>query len=130
MTQTDTVCILKPITHFQKWNNMNTKLSITAIGMFAVILGMSMFSPAMAAKQGKFNVCHFEEEQIIPTDSNGDGVIDENDTPTVIPAEWKVININGNAVSAHVGVHGDGVNVDQLIDDTFTADDCLARNSV
>ena len=99
---------------------MNTKLSITAIGMFAVILGMGMFSPAMAAKQNKFDVCHFEEEQTI---DNGDG------TTTVIPAVWEVININGNALSAHIGVHGDGVNFDQLIDDTFTVDDCLLRNA-
>ncbi len=107
---------------------MNTKLSITAIGMFAVILGMSMFSPAMAAKQDKFDVCHFEEAYDVWTDLNGDGIVDEGEVET-IPAEWKVININGNALSAHVGVHGDGVNVDQLIDDTFTADDCLARNT-
>ena len=105
---------------------MNTKLSIAAIGMFAVIIGMSMFSPAMAAKQGKFDVCHFEEEQIILTDSNGDGVIDGSDTPIVVPAEWEVININGNALSAHLGKHGIGGNFDQLIG-TLTVDDCLAR---
>ena len=106
---------------------MNTKLSIVAIGMFAVILGMSMFSPAMAAKQGKFDVCHFEEEQTI---DNGDGTI------TVIPAEWKVININGNALSAHLGKHGVGGNFDQLIDDsaapalgTVSTTDCLARST-
>jgi len=115
---------------------MNTKLTLTAIAMFAVMMGLSMYSPAMAAKQDKFDVCHFEEEQIIPTDSNGDGVIDENDTPTVVPAEWVVININGNALSAHLGVHGDSVNVDQLIDDgdipaedTVSTADCLARNT-
>jgi len=114
---------------------MNTKLTLTAIALFAVTLGIGFLTPAMAAKDIKFDVCHFEEEQIIPTDSNGDGVIDENDTPTVVPAEWKVININGNALSAHLGVHGDGVNVDQLIDDsetpaedTVSTEGCLARN--
>lgn len=112
---------------------MNTKLSIAAIGLFAVILGMGALNPAMAAKEAKFDVCHFEEEQIIPTDSNGDGVIDENDTPTIIPAEWKVININGNALSAHVDVHTDGTYYDSIVndddlDDTNDSDDCLARN--
>ncbi|HXV38117.1 MAG TPA: hypothetical protein VD699_00885 [Nitrosopumilaceae archaeon] len=115
---------------------MNTKLTLTAIAMFAVMMSLSMYSPAMAAKEIKYDVCHFEEEQIILEDTNGDGVIDENDTPTVIPAEWKVININGNSLSAHLGVHGDGVNVDQLIDDsaepaedTVSTEDCLARNT-
>lgn len=116
---------------------MNKKLTLAAIAMFAVMMSLNMYSPAMAAKEQKYDVCHFEEEQVIPTDSNGDGVIDENDTPTVIPAEWEVININGNALSAHLGVHGDGVNVDQLIDDaeipaedTVSTEDCLARNTI
>ena len=97
---------------------MNTKLTLTAITLFAVIMGLSIFSPAMADKLGKSDVCHFEEAYTI---DNGDG------TTTDVPAEWKVININDNALSAHLGIHGVGGVFDQLIDATLTETDCLAR---
>jgi len=113
---------------------MNTKLSLTAITLFAVTMGIGFLTPALAAPLPKSDVCHFEEEEIIPTDSNGDGVIDEFDTPIVVPAEWKVININDNALSAHLDRHGVAGNFDQLIDDsatpaanTVSTTDCLAR---
>ena len=41
---------------------MNTKIAIAAIVMFAVILGMSAMSPAMAANNVKsVAVCHFDQ---------------------------------------------------------------------
>jgi len=45
---------------------MNSKLAITAIIMFAVIMGISALGPAMAAKAPKSDVCHFSEEEIDP----------------------------------------------------------------
>lgn len=116
---------------------MNTKTTISAIVMFAAVLGMVSFGPAFAAKESKQLICHFEPEYI-EYDTNGDGVVDEFDDPegVVVPAEWKVINVNGNALSAHVGVHTDGVDYDDLVDDSegtlddgdITTDACLARN--
>ncbi len=101
---------------------MKTTLSIAAIAMFAVMLGISSLSPAMAAKMDKIDVCHFAEEEIEIDPETGE--------ETVTPAEWKVININGNAQKAHVGKHTDGENFDELISDEFTVEDCLARNVV
>lgn len=46
---------------------MTTKLAITAVFMFAVVLGVGAIAPAMAAKadapgQNKVTICHFDEE--------------------------------------------------------------------
>ncbi len=49
---------------------------------------------------------------------------------TIIPAEWKIINISGNAEKAHVEKHTDGESFDGKISDEFTVEDCLARNIV
>lgn len=100
---------------------MKTTLVVAAIAMFAVMLGISAFAPAMAAKADKIDVCHFSEEEI---------VVDEFGNETIVPAEWKVININGNAQEAHVGKHTDGENFDELISEDFTVEQCLARNVV
>jgi hypothetical protein len=90
---------------------MNSKLAITAIVMFAVVMGIASMTPAMAAKN-KVDLCHYSAEEI---------VVDDLGVPTgeVIPEHWKIINIsqNGNAVNAHERNHaqdnGDG---------TFTPD--------
>lgn len=47
---------------------MTTKLAITAIFLFAVVLGVGAIAPAMAAKadapgQNKVTICHFDEEE-------------------------------------------------------------------
>ncbi|RDJ31932.1 MAG: DUF5011 domain-containing protein [Crenarchaeota archaeon] len=47
---------------------MTTKLAITAVFMFAVVLGVGAIAPAMAAKadapgQNKVTICHFDEEE-------------------------------------------------------------------
>jgi hypothetical protein len=101
---------------------MKTTFTIAAIAMFAVILGMGALSPAMAVKMDKIDVCHFAEEEIEVDPVTGE--------ETVTPAEWKVININGNAEKAHVGKHTDGESFDEKISDEFTVEDCLARNVV
>ena len=73
--------------------------------MFAVIMGISALGPAMAAKAPKSDVCHFSEEEIDPV------------TGAITPAQWIIININGNALKAHVDKHTDGTDFDFVIDD-------------
>jgi len=79
--------------------SMNRKLAITAIVMFAVVMGIASMTPAMAAKN-KVDLCHYSAEEI---------VVDDLGMPTgeVILEHWKIINIsqNGNAVNAHENNH-------------------------
>ena len=47
---------------------MTTKLAITAVFLFAVVLGVGAIAPALAAKdtapgQNKVSLCHFDEEE-------------------------------------------------------------------
>jgi len=90
---------------------MNRIQTIAAIAMFAVVLGMSAISPAMAAKN-KVDLCHYSAEEI---------VVDDLGVPTgdVILEHWKIINIsqNGNAVNAHENNHAQDNG-----DETFTPD--------
>ena len=92
-------------------------LSVFALGAMAV----GPADSALAAKMAKAPVCHFQ-------------------TGTVVEiAEWKIIEVNGNSLPAHLGDlehpgHGDGQFMDQLIDDsaapaagTVSSTDCLAR---
>ena len=99
---------------------MNTKLALTAITLFAVTIGIGFLTPALAAKEAKILVCHFQEAT---TDWSGNSV----------PALWTVISINQNAESAQVGVHTNGAGLyDSVVNDTDgdpdnDSDDCLAR---
>ena len=94
---------------------MNNKLTITAIVMFAVVMGIASMTPEMATKN-KVDLCHYSAAETILVDTDGDGV---GDTEQVIPEYWQIINIsqNGKSVNAHVSHHaqdnGDG---------TFTSD--------
>ncbi len=89
---------------------MNSKLALTAIVMFAVVMGIASMTPAMAAKN-KVDLCHYSAEETILVDTDGDGI---GDTEEIIPEHWKIINIsaNGKAVNAHESNHaqdnGDG----------------------
>jgi len=78
---------------------MNRILTISAIVMFAVVMGIASMTPAMAAKN-KVDLCHYSAEEI---------AVDDLGMPTgeVIPEHWKIINIsqNGNAVNAHENNH-------------------------
>jgi hypothetical protein len=78
---------------------MNRLLTISTIAMFAVVLGLGVLSPAMAAKEPKVDVCHFAEEET---------VVDSDGVETFIPAHWKIINISQKgADNGHVGHHTD-----------------------
>jgi len=101
---------------------MNKKLTLAAIAMFAVIVGMSALAPAMAAKQGKILMCHYDAI-----------TYDEFGTPISGTDDWIVISINQNAESAHAGIHTDGESYDFVVndddgDDTNDSQDCTDRN--
>ena len=103
---------------------MNRKIALTAIAMFAVILGMSAVAPAMAApgnpqSQATTQVCHLFEE-----------VVDDPNTPEdeTEAAHWGVLYTNTNgATNGHLK-HGDsliGDTTDPTADPpTITVDDC------
>jgi len=67
---------------------MNKTISLAAIAMFAVIMGMSAFAPAAMADANKVEICH--------TDPDGDGAGDE----TIY------VSGNGKSVEKHLA-HGD-----------------------
>jgi len=100
---------------------MNSKLAITAIVMFVVVMGIASMTPAMAAKN-KVDLCHYSAEETILVDTTGDGV---GDTEEVIPEHWKIINIsqNGNAVNAHENNHAQDNGVDEPKHDFQITDD-------
>jgi hypothetical protein len=86
---------------------MNSKIALTAIVMFAVIMGMSAIGPVMAApgnQQSKATtaVCHLFEEEI-----------DEITGEVISEAHWGVLYTSSNgATNGHLK-HGD-----LLIDDS------------
>jgi hypothetical protein len=84
----------------------NFKISGIVLGSAAILaLGAMVVSPVglvSAAKMEKVSVCHFQEQ-----------VLDSETGEVIEVAEWKVININANALPAHLGDerhggHGDG----------------------
>ena len=96
---------------------MKTTLTIAAIAMFAVILGMSALAPAMADRSNgqKSLICHFEAAHF------------DEDLQEDVPAEWVVINVNNRSLPAHLGEdgHGDLVIESELHDSETTADECI-----
>ena len=85
---------------------MNKTISLAAIVMVAVIMGMSAFAPTAMAKPSSNSsadkgVCHY-----------GAGL--DKDPSTLGDNEWEALWINSNGqMKAHVDVHGD---------ETFTTD--------
>jgi len=80
---------------------MNNKITITVIALFAVMLGMSALTPAMAVKPDpKIWVCHFAEAEEVLGD---DGL----PTGEIIPAHYVVIHISENGWNGHQN-HVDG----------------------
>jgi len=59
---------------------MNKTISIVAIAMVAVVMGLSAFAPAMADKPQTVQICHFDNDESV-----------------------SIIIINENAVKAHIG---------------------------
>jgi len=82
---------------------MNRILTIPAIAMFAVVLGLGVLSPAMAApgnpnSNATVEVCHFFEEEF------------DEETNAVIDAHWGVLHTSfKGAQNGHVNGHGESV---------------------
>jgi len=85
--------------------------------MFAVILGLGVVGPAMAAppahsNANKESVCHYEAEEIDPVTEE----VLEDDFWTIIS-----ISSNGKAVEKHLANHANGTDKDMVIDETDPA---------
>ncbi len=99
---------------------MNTKLALTAIAMFAVILGMSALAPAMADKPDpKIWVCHFAEAE--------DVLVDGIETGETIPAHYVVIHISENGWNGHKN-HVEDFR-DPTNNEVIVRDECADRNA-
>ena len=87
---------------------MNRILTISAIAMFAVVMGLAAFAPAALAKgpqpQDNVTLCHF------------DG--DPDDDPTTDDSVWEVITPNIHAKDKHITNH-----IDSDADNNGIADD-------
>jgi len=102
---------------------MNKTISLSAIAMFAVVMGMSAFAPAaMGAPNGNakadIRVCHY-------------GAGPDKDPTTFEDNEWEVIFLHSQgSLKGHVDKHTDGVFFDVELD-TSGSDDisvCFFRN--
>jgi hypothetical protein len=103
---------------------MHDKYTLTAIVMFAAILGMSTIVPALAApgnprSQATTAVCHLFEEEI------------DEETGEITPAHWGVLYTSSQgATNGHLK-HGDSLIGDVTDPDaeppTITVDDCIAQ---
>ena len=109
---------------------MNSKLALTAIVMFAVIMGLGVMSPAMAApgnpnSKATTEVCHLFEA----VEDNPDTPEDETE-----PAHWGVLHTSiKGATNGHVNGHGDSLIGDETDPEadppTITEADCLAQET-
>ncbi len=87
---------------------MNRILTISAIAMFAVVMGLAAFAPAALAKgpspDDKQLLCHFEA--------------DPDDNPETDDSVWEVITPNIHAKDKHIANH-----IDSDADNDPTTDD-------
>jgi len=96
---------------------MKTTLTIAAIAMFAVILGMSAIAPAMAAPNNDRSsattaVCHYFA--VFQVDEDGELILDENDEP-ILDLElsaWGVLYVSSQGAENGHTNHGDETNLD------------------
>lgn len=86
---------------------MNHIQTISAIVMFAVVLGVSSLAPALA--KADTTICHFTETEYL-TDPDTGAIITDPDTGDPIVSEaahWQVITVNNKgATNGHIGHHG------------------------
>ena len=101
---------------------MNKTISLTAIAMVAVIMGMGAFAPAMAAPndnaRADIPICHW-----------GTGPDGEKGTED---DAWEVIYVHSEgSTNGHLNRHNDGADeptFDKLITAEFDDFDCLSQN--
>ena len=95
---------------------MEKKISITAIAMFAVILGMGTFVPVFAENNGsngqKTTLCHFQEEVLA---DDGFTVLEEESV--------SIIEVNNRSLDTHLA-HNDWIIDDSDGIDTNDSEDC------
>jgi len=83
---------------------MNKTISLAAIAMFAVMMGLAAFAPAaLAEKPLKVNLCHNDEG-----DDGERGTLDDS---------WVQISISEKAKQKHIENHGDF----EIVDDASQA---------
>jgi len=98
---------------------MNKTISLTAIAMFAVMMGLATFAPvALAEKMPKVDLCH--------NDDGEDGIRGNVDD------FWEQISVNGNSLDKHISNHFDesGVFDFEIVDGATqtTCDDLVAAD--
>ena len=74
---------------------MTKIMTITAIAMVAIVIGMGLIAPALAAKQDKVEICHVTSSQTNPI---------------------VIIEVSGNSLGAHLA-HGDFLPTNSGVDD-------------
>jgi len=91
---------------------MNKTISFAAIAMFAVIMGMSAFAPAMAAPNNDKSsattaVCHYFAVFVL--DEFGEPVLDEFDEPIIDEelSEWNILYVSSKGAEKGHTNHGD-----------------------
>jgi len=73
---------------------MNKTISLAAIAMFAVMMGLATFAPvALAEKMSKVDLCH-----------NDDG---EDGIRGTVDDFWEQKSVNGNSLDKHIANHFD-----------------------
>lgn len=108
---------------------MSATATVLVVGSFS---SGAFAAPVDAAKAPKFDVCHYQVEDEFLLDEFGAPVPDGFGDPIVIdPAGWRMINVSGNSLPAHLGDlthpgHDDGVASDVVIVDQAGADACQA----
>ena len=102
---------------------MNKTISLAAITLVAVVMGMSAFAPAVMAApnssaQADVPLCHW-----------GAGPDGDKGTPD---DEWEVIFVHSmGSLNGHLERHNDGGEptlFDRVITNVFSATDCTDRN--
>ena len=91
---------------------MNKTLTLAAITLVVVVMGLSALAPAISAeKLPNQRICHFDS--------------DPDDNPETEDGVWEPITVNGNAVVKHETNHGDFT----IENDGSEDEACLALNS-
>ena len=103
----------------KKLGMMSATAAVLVVGSFST---GAFAAPVDAAKAQKSDVRHYQAENEYLLDDLGNQVLDEFDAPIVVdPLGWRVINVSGNALPAHLG---DETIMDFLIVDGDDADAC------
>ena len=102
---------------------MKKTISLAAIAMFAVIMGMSALFPAMAVPNNEKSsattaVCHYVE-----VEDNPETEIDES-----LESEWVVLFTSSNGAAKGHLKHGDNV-IEENEDLSEFGDACEAKNN-